>query len=319
MKTAAYPKIIALGGVGIGTIFDEPVEITEKLDGSQFGFGMVDGELIVRSKGKEQDLYNPDKMFKEGVEYILDIKDRLADGLFFYGEYLQKPRHSTLAYNNIPKNHISLFGVMDTTGDEVKMWPYETIAKNAELLGVDVVPLLWNDMADAETVQRLLKRESYLGGQDIEGVVVKNYKPWLYMDRFPYTVMAGKFVTEKFKEVHQKDWSSLNTGKGKLEGMKDKYRSEARWHKAVMRLKEEGRWTQSLKDIGEIMKLVRQDLIDEEKDNIKRDFWNILGDDIVKYSSFGVPEWYKLQLLEGENGTTETHSPSVADANISEV
>ena len=74
--SVAFPKIIALGGVGIGSIFDEEVEITEKLDGSQFGFGIVDDTLVVRSKGKEQDLDNPDKMFIEGVEYVRSIQDR---------------------------------------------------------------------------------------------------------------------------------------------------------------------------------------------------------------------------------------------------
>ena len=45
-----------MGDKQISDLFDGEVEITEKLDGSQFGFGRVDGELVIRSKGREIDL-----------------------------------------------------------------------------------------------------------------------------------------------------------------------------------------------------------------------------------------------------------------------
>lgn len=270
---------------------------------SQFGFGMVDGQLVCRSKGKEIDLDNPDKMFTEGVEYVKSIKDKLEEGFFFYGEYLQKPRHSTLAYNSIPKNHIALFGVLrnNPITHEIHMVDYVAIKDWAERLNVDAIPLIYQGKATPEIVKELLNRESYLGGQDIEGVVVKNYKPWMFMDRIIYPVMAGKFVTEKFKEVHQRDWSKLNTGKGQLGAIADKYRSEARWHKAVMKMKEEGRYTQSVKDIGELIKIVRADLVLEEKENIKNDLYRALGEDVIKHSVFRLPQWVKEQLLLGED------------------
>ncbi len=44
----AYPKIFALGTRYVETIFDEPVEATEKIDGSQFVFGRIDGEELLR-------------------------------------------------------------------------------------------------------------------------------------------------------------------------------------------------------------------------------------------------------------------------------
>jgi hypothetical protein len=120
------------------------------------------------------------------------------------------------------------------------------------------------------------------------------------MNQILYPVMAGKFVSEAFKEVHQKDWSKLNTGKGKLDALLDKYRSEARWHKAVMKLKEEGRYSQSVKDIGELMKLVKADLVLEEKQNIMDDLWRIMSDDVIRHSVVGLPQWYKEELLLGE-------------------
>lgn len=303
MASTPYPKIIALGGVGIGSIFDEEVEITEKLDGSQFGFGRIEGTLVCRSKGKEQDLDNPDKMFVEAVEFVKSVENKIPDNTFFYAEYLQKPQHNVLAYDNIPKNHLALFGVMYTDEDsykEVALRSYGIIKHWAEELGTDVVPLLYSGKSSPEHVLTLMEQQSYLGGQEIEGVVVKNYKPWLFMNQILYSVMAGKYVSEKFKEVHARDWAKLNTGKGQLEVVKQKYRSDARWNKAIIHLKEEGRYTQSLKDIGELVKMVKADLALEEKENIKNDLWRILGDDVIKYSTFGLPQWYKELLLKGE-------------------
>lgn len=323
--SVAYPKIVALGGPGIGSIFDEDVEITEKLDGSQFGFGLVKGELVCRSKGKEQDIDNPDKMFKEGVEYIQSVQHLLPEGLFFYGEYLQKPRQSTLAYNNTPKNHIALFGVMDSSMDSTTMHDYSYVRSWAKTLGIDPMPLLYQGKSNPQHVLELMETNSYLGGQQIEGVVVKNYKPWLFMNQILYPVMAGKYVSEKFKEVHSRDWGKLNTGRGKLEAVNDKYRSEARWHKAAMHMKEDGRLTDSLKDIGELIKEVQKDLVAEELPSMMQDLWKILGPDIVRHSTAGLPQWWKEQLLssydkpEGETDGSETRSSDISsDASLPE-
>jgi hypothetical protein len=50
----AFPKIFAIGQDYIKDIFDGEVEVTEKIDGSQFVFGKLAGELYFRSKGKQQ-------------------------------------------------------------------------------------------------------------------------------------------------------------------------------------------------------------------------------------------------------------------------
>src|SRR3990167_7531151 len=92
MSTSSYPKILHIGDKQIADLFDQEVYLEEKIDGSMFGFGLVDGELVCRSKGKELDLENPDKMFEKGVEYIKSIKSKFPKDVFFYGEYLQKPR-----------------------------------------------------------------------------------------------------------------------------------------------------------------------------------------------------------------------------------
>lgn len=305
MSSSAFPKILHLGEKAIQSLWDDEVEITEKVDGSQFGFGIVDGELIVRSKGKVQDLDNPDKMFRLGVEYVKSIKDQLTEGAFYYGEYLEKPKHNVLAYDRVPRNNIALFGVK--MAGEFR--PYEFIAHEAERLHVEVVPLIYKGKSSPEQVLELVEGISFLGGQEREGVVVKAYKEWEYM-RFYFTVMAGKYVTEKFKEVHRSDWKKNNTGKGKFEAMAEQYSTPARYRKAVQHLKERGELEGSPRDIGKLMKEVKDDITTEEKENIKTQLWAIFGEDVLRTAAKRLPEWYKEELLKGEvdgDGRAPTH------------
>lgn len=297
MSSASYPKIFALGDKTVQTLFETEVEVTEKIDGSQLGFGVINGELVVRSKNKEQDLDEPDQMFGIAVQYLKSVftEGKMTEGVFYYGEYLNKPRHSTLAYDHVPTNNIALFGVL--MGGEFK--DYEFVKREASRLGVDAVPLIFKGKTNGEEVLELAKGKSYLGGSQMEGVVVKAYKDWEFLDRMFWTVMAGKFVTEEFKEVHNKDWKKLNTGKGKLEMMKAQYKSEARWKKAVQHLKEAGEFTGTLKDIGPLMKEIKADVATEEKENIKDQLWSLFGDDFLREAAIGFPQWFKEELAKG--------------------
>jgi hypothetical protein len=296
--SSSFPKILHIGDKQILSLFDTEVEITEKIDGSQFGWGKENGKLFVRSKGKEQDLDDTDMMFVQGVEYVKTIAERIPDNFTFYGEYLQKPKHNTLAYDRIPKNHIALFGVYDASAHE--FLDYKYIAEWAEKLVVDAVPIFKIGNSSPEEVLDMVKNQpSYLGGQNIEGLVVKAYKPWLFLNQIPLTVMSGKYVTEQFKEVHNKNWKAENTGKGKLEVAMSQYRSEARWNKAIQHLRESGLLTGTPKDIGGLIKEVRKDVIEEESEAIKAELWSIYKNDFLKVATSGLPDWYKHQIVLG--------------------
>lgn len=299
MTTSPFPKILHIGDKHIQSLFDGVVEITEKVDGSQIGFGKVNGELFVRSKGVEQSLDDPNQLFSAGVEFIKTIADKIPDNMTFYGEYLQKPKHNTLAYDRMPNNHIALFGAYDSETRE--HFGMEVVTDWAAKFGVDTVPLLFSGTCSPEFVLGLVKeRVSYLGGQKIEGVVVKAYKSWMFLDQMPMTVMSGKYVTEEFKEVHNKNWKKENTGKGKLEVAKLQYKSEARWNKAVQHLRDDGTLDGSPKDIGPLIKEIRKDIIEEEKEAIKAELWSIFGNDFLAEATNGMPQWYKEKLVKGE-------------------
>jgi len=75
-----YPKIHALGHRNVINIFADEVEITEKVDGSQFVFGKdMNGKLHIRSRGTQIDVDARPQMFQLGVDYVLIIVDYIPD------------------------------------------------------------------------------------------------------------------------------------------------------------------------------------------------------------------------------------------------
>lgn len=295
----AFPKIMAFGHKTVRDIVDGPVEITEKLDGSQFAFGKVEGVLQVRSKGRVMDTSYPDSLFTEGVEYVLRIQDKLQDGFVYYCEYLKKPKHNTLKYNAIPRNHLMLFGAT-TFSDGEFISKHDVLARLAEEIDVDVAPLMYHGQMQSNVMDHLhalLDNESYLGGPKIEGVVVKNYaKPYLLADRY-LPLMSAKFVSEAFKEVHNATWKGDHTTAGGLEHLKEQYRTEARWVKAVHTMRDNGDLLEEPKDIGSLIRLVHTDILEECKEEIKDALWALFRKEIMGSSTRGLAEWYKERLV----------------------
>lgn len=290
----SFPKIFALGQDYIKDILDGEVEVTEKIDGSQFGFGRIDGELFVRSKGAMLHFDAPNSMFKEGVEYIASIADRIPDGMIFHAEYLQTPNHNSLQYERTPKNHLCLFAVSDRSE---KYYGHDEIVKFADLFEIDAVPLIYKGIiSSTDQILEFVGTESYLGKANAEGVVVKNYNKPFLLGGQPIPVMSGKYVTEAFKEVHN-GWKEKHTGAGKWEVFKQGYKTEARWHKAIQYLRDKGELTESPKDIGKLIARVMEDIKEEEEDNIKKFLWQEFGKEVLQTAVKGLPEFYKLHLL----------------------
>lgn len=287
-----FPKIFALGTKYILDIFNENVEVTEKIDGSQFAFGKLNGELVIRSKGAILYTENPEKMFQEGIEYVSSISERIPDNMIFYAEYLKKQKHNTLKYDRIPKNHLVLFAAMnsDLSFDS-------DLQKYSDLFEIEMVPVLFSGkISDIKEVEKLLDQKSILGGADIEGVVVKNYTRPFMLGGVPIPLMSGKYVSEKFKEVHNKNWKE-NSGKSKIETYFSGFRTEARWEKAIQHLRDAGKLSGEPKDIRILFKEIKNDIESEEKEAVKEFLWNQFKGDLNRTASAGFPEFYKKKLL----------------------
>jgi hypothetical protein len=166
------------------------------------------------------------------------------------------------------------------------------------MFDIECVPLIFQgNVKSPDFLLGLLERESVLGGSHIEGVVVKNYTAKFLLGGQPMPLMAGKFVSEKFKEVHR-GWEKQHTGKGRWEIFKDSYKTEARWHKAVQHLAEKGELTNTPKDIGNLLKEIKNDIATEEMETIKEFLYKEFGGDLLRQATSGFPEWYKGEILK---------------------
>lgn len=306
MTIATYPSIFAIGHRAIADIFNGPVVVQEKVDGSQFSMmRAADGTLHCRSKGRQIDMENPDQMFRAGV--------RVADSLnlhpdwIYRGEYLERPKHNTLAYSRIPKEHIVLFDVQ--TGLEQYLTPPELQAE-AERLGLECVPNIYNGVIEnAEQLFDLLKRESFLGGAEVEGVVVKNYAVFTHEKK----VSMGKFVSEAFKEVHNGDWKERNpTRTDVVAALISSYRTEARWRKAVEHLRDAGLLEGSPRDIGKLIHEIPDDILKDSEADIKEALFKYFWPQLKRGITAGFPEFYKKYLVEGSFNTNGETTESVA-------
>lgn len=299
----SYPSIFALGHRSVKEIFSEPVAVEEKIDGSQISFGLFRDGYRVRSKGAELNIFAPDKMFSKAVEVIKTLP--LTPGWTYRGEYLAKPKHNALAYDRTPKNHIILFDV--NTGRDSFLNPADKAAE-AERIGLEAIPNLCGGettISDPATFRTLLSLTSCLGGQHIEGVVIKNYH------RFGGEgVLIGKFVSESFKEVHGGAWKEKSDKKDFMTSLIEKYKTPARWAKAVQHLREAGVIEDSPKDIGKIMGEVWPDIEKECKEDIKDALYDWAQTQLRRGVVAGIPEWYKDQLLQKQFDTAEPAAPA---------
>ena len=289
----SYNKVYAIGHAYLKELFQDTVIIEEKCDGSQFSFSLMNGELKFRSKNQEFDEGTANKMFAKAVESVISIKHLLTEGWTYRAEYLQKPKHNVLAYDRIPEKCLILFDVNIGYEDYLAYNDKLNVAKS---LGLECVPLLFEGkITNVSSLVDILQTTSILGGQKIEGIVVKNYKRFGVDGK----ALIGKYVSEDFKEIHGKEWKNGNPKQGDiLELIIEKYKTPARWDKAIIHLKERGELEGSPRDIGKLVKEVPADLLSECGDEIKEQLYKWAEDKILRGVIRGLPQYYKERLMK---------------------
>lgn len=291
-QLSSYPKVYNLGHKAIEDIWLGKTVIQEKIDGSQFSFGIINGNLMCRSKGKDQTY--PDSMFARAVSTVQEIAGNLTPNWIYRGEYLSNPKHNTIKYDRVPKGNIILFDIEVNNGDFMA-WDY--LISEATKLGLESVSYLGERQAKPELSEfhSWLELESCLGGSKIEGVVVKNYGRWGVDGK----VLMGKFVSEAFKEMHEREWGKSNpSGKDVVTLIGESLKTEARWEKAIQHLGESGAIEGDPRDIGPLMKEINIDVMTECEDLIKDELFKWAWPQISRTITRGFPQWYKEKLLE---------------------
>lgn len=304
---STYPKLYTLGHRALANVFFESVEVEEKVDGSQFTFGNFDGALKCFSKNcllyedSVPALFQPSyatakRLYDEGL---------LQPGVVYRGEAMCAPKHNTLCYGRAPKGNIVLFDVMVGTEHYLEHADKVIIA---DTFGIDVTPLIYKGPVNGQAqLEAMLDRVSFLGGQKIEGVVFKNYTRF-GLDGKP---LFGKLVSDAFKEVHNKEWKKTAPNKKDIiEMLVDRYKTPARYDKAVQHLRDDGRLTESPKDIGPLMGECLKDILAECGDEIKDAVFDWAWKQIGRGIANGIPQWYKEKLAKAQTYTETLESVS---------
>ncbi len=295
----SYPKVYGLGHRALTGLFDGPTIVQEKVDGSQFSFGWIDGELKIRSKGQDIFPGAVPAMFQGAVDTVISLQERdlLHDGWTYRGEVLSKPRHNVLAYDRVPAGNVILFDINDA---EESYLGHATVTAEAVLLGLESVPTFAQFAPGQVPPTRAdfdgwMERVSVLGGNKIEGVVIKNYTQWGPDKK----VIMGKFVSEAFKEVQGGGFRKANpTTNDQVQALIARYRTPARWNKAVQHLSERDALDGSPKDIGPLLKELHDDLQAECADEIKELLFKHFWPKVARGIQSGFPEFYKLSLVD---------------------
>ncbi len=308
---STFPKIWHVGSPEVrDNLFTGGVEVTEKIDGSQLGWGLLsDGKLCIRSKGTV--IYNgeyirtPDSLFSAAVAYIISIKDKLHADTSYYGEVLSAKKHNTLSYGSVPRNNIVLYGICSKG-----YWcdDHDILQKEADKLDLDAVALIYRGVIkDIDQVKEFLNIVSYYAGTKIEGVVIKNYNQQAVS---AYSSMCfGKYVSEAFKEANHAGWAAKPS---KIEEFYASFTNKARWEKTLQHLRDDGKLTDSPKDIGLIIETTLRDFEEEEATALKEALYRVYIRQVKQYVVKGLPQYYKEKLL----GTQTVTSPTLVDTAV---
>lgn len=293
-RISSYSDIFVMGHKALTDLFDGEVVVEEKVDGSQISFGITNGQLLMRSKGKQLVLGAPEQMFSKAVEFVKSIVEKLPEGLVFRGEYFQSPKHNTLAYSRIPANHIIVFDIDKGNQDYFSHADKKSLASQ---LGLETVPLIFQGKIESiEQLKGLVPAESILGGAQPEGIVIKNYSKFGHDKK----ILMGKYVRPEFKEAHATEWKKTNPVQTDvIDALIAAHKTEARWQKAVQHLRDSGKLEQSPRDIAELLKELDADIRKECEIDIKETLWQWAWPKVARGVKAGLPEWYKNYLLEG--------------------
>jgi RNA ligase-like protein len=288
-----YGKVWNLSHSAVRDLFLGPVEVQEKVDGSQFSFGVdaTTGELICRSKGADAIGVN---LFAPSVDHATQLHQagKLVPGWVYRGEALQKPRHNALTYSRVPHGHIALFDVEHQ--GEGSWVPHHELEAIAEALGVEAVPHFgtWPAGTSYTELQRLLERESFLGGVLVEGVVIKA-RGRFGVDGKP---LMGKLVRPEFRELNKSAHGKEHIH-AIIHAIARECGTPERWAKVVQHLRERGELEGSPRDIGKLCEELHRDIEVECKEHIGQRLMEWALKDVKRGALQGFPDWYKTQLL----------------------
>lgn len=275
-------------------LFANPVNIEEKIDGSQFSFQRTSEGVKFRSKGAQIDPDAPPSLFKPCVEGVLRIADSLPMDYVFRGESISSKKHNILTYQSVPPLGVVIFDIERAPLSFLSYTEKEELCRE---LGFMVAPLLYSgSITSCPCLETIISSTPSILGGKIEGVVIKPSAYNLFgVDK---KLLMAKYVSTQFKETHKTEWKTPVQKPELVQQLVEKYKTQARWRKAIQHLKEKDVLLNSPKDIGGLLKELTEDLERECEEEIKEFLWKSVRGRFLKGIQNGFPEFYKELLRE---------------------
>lgn len=289
-----YGKVKPIYHKDVAHLFDAPVMVQEKVDGSQFCFGILDGRLRCFSRNQELDLDTPNNMFEKAVAYARSIRDRLRPGSMYFCEYLMRTRHNVLQYDRIPKNNLVLFDKLKQfSACSAGGWANQTeLWLAAKGLDIDMIPVLDANVSitSESDLNCYLNTDSYLGGCKVEGIVCKRYPP--------DGMIRAKYVSASFKEIKGDRRAPKTKGDDAdiIEDIATCLATDARLEKVLQHVQESGHLGGVPEDIPRLIKELGKDLGEEGMDYAVERLWTWGWKQIQKAVIKKLPAWYLAKL-----------------------
>lgn len=283
----------------LGLFFNKDIIVQEKFDGSQISFYKDEsGEMHVYSKStelshnEEEAIAKKQKQFVLAVTKILDVQNKIPQGLIFRGEYFEKLRHNVLAYGRIPNNNIIVF---DVHKREVGYQLPKDVKQIVADIGFEYAEAQTLQISSEEDLNDLLKNDSQLGGPR-EGIVLKRYNSG--------KLHALKIVKQEFAEVARPGVRQFKTPLKERTPVKEVieiYKTPARWEKAFQHLRDSGFLTGTAGDISKLVREVHKDVVDECKQEIMEYLFERQWKEISQGLTDGLADWYLMKLSQDKD------------------
>lgn len=292
---SSYGKVYAVGNKWVSDVTFGDIVVQEKIDGSQFSFCKGEnGITLFRSRNCQMDNNVYEGMFEVGVKAIHELHDILHPNYIYRGEYLKSPKHHTVKYETTPPNYVILFDI-ELRDQPQTFLSWQEVQHEAIRLGLEVVPTYFQGtIKSTDELLAFLDKKPFLGGENIEGIVLKNYA----CPGADSKVLKAKMVRADFQEKQSSEWKKQNPTAGDvITEIINSLATPARWNKSIQHLEERGELQNAPEDIGPLMKEISSDVLEEEQEWIKEQLFKYYWKQISKGLTKEFPQWYKRKLM----------------------
>ncbi|WBR14513.1 adenylation DNA ligase-like domain-containing protein [Pandoravirus kuranda] len=286
--------------------------IEEKIDGSQLSFQRQGDAVEFRNRSKviaSEALGN--WCYANAVRAITRLADRLNPAYTYHGEAVCKRRHNVVAYAGTPLKFWICYGIYD---GERHLDRAATEVECARL-GIQCVQVLYaNEDPDnrdptpkvLEIVARIEAGEikSCLGGNVIEGVVVKHSAAWHARSK-AHKHIQFKHVTSAFKERHGERRPPLaghdaDSLMAYLARLGSSFALPAVYQKAVQHMREDptGEATTKAPSVASVKREVERDIQKENGPDIVEAIVEAFMPIVMHHATADIARWLSEQEQE---------------------